>query len=345
MISQVVTVYHKALHRFAVFTAFSTFLLIIAGGLVTSNNAGLSVPDWPNTYGTFMFSFPLANMVGGIFYEHGHRMIASTVGFLTVVLAFWLWRREERQWVRHMGYAAVGAVIAQGVLGGLTVLFYLPTAISVAHALLAQTFFCITLAIAYVTSREGLETPRTIDAGFPSLGRVAAVATGMVFVQLLLGAWMRHSEAGLAIPDVPLTYGSLFPPTTDAGLAAVNVMRFHLDLPPVSLGQIWIHFAHRLGAIAVAIFLARLAIRVFATSRSVSRLVKPAAALIALLTVQLTLGITTVLTLKDPLVATAHVATGALMLGVVFIITVRAYRFAPAVQTAHGMAFVRGTTA
>ena len=112
------------LHRFAALVAAATAVLIYAGGLVTSTGSGLSVPDWPNTYGWFMFSFPLDKMVGGIWYEHSHRMIASVVGFLILVLAIWLWRAEPRQWVRRLGYAALIAVVTQGVLGGITVLWF-----------------------------------------------------------------------------------------------------------------------------------------------------------------------------------------------------------------------------
>src|SRR5829696_4675971 len=122
------------LHRYAKLVAASTLLLIGAGGMVTSTGSGLSVPDWPNTYGWFMFSFPVDKWVGGIFYEHSHRLIASTVGFLILVLAFWLWKAEPRRWVRQLGYLALAAVITQGILGGITVLYYLPDAISIAHA-------------------------------------------------------------------------------------------------------------------------------------------------------------------------------------------------------------------
>src|SRR2546426_3568124 len=121
------------LHRFALFTAGCTLLLLVAGALVTSNDAGLSVPDWPLSYGSLT-----PPMVGGIRYEHSHRLIASFVGLLTIVLAIWLWLREPRPWVRRLGLVALGAVIAQGVLGGLTVWFFLPVPISVAHASLAQ---------------------------------------------------------------------------------------------------------------------------------------------------------------------------------------------------------------
>src|SRR4029078_11155680 len=130
------------LHRFALFTACCTAFLIFVGGLVTSTESGLSVPDWPTTDGWNMYTFPISKWVGGIFYEHSHRLVASFVGFLTVILAAWAWLTERRHWVRNLAVAALGTVIAQGVLGGLTVLFLLPTAISMAHACLAQTFFC-----------------------------------------------------------------------------------------------------------------------------------------------------------------------------------------------------------
>src|SRR4051794_35034949 len=139
-------------HRYATLVAACTVLLIAAGGMVTSTGSGLSVPDWPTTYGWTMFSFPMNKWVGGIFYEHGHRLIASTVGFLTIILAVWVGRVEPRRWVRRLGYAALGAVILQGLLGGITVLLFLPAPISIGHAALAQLFFCITLSLAVFTS-------------------------------------------------------------------------------------------------------------------------------------------------------------------------------------------------
>jgi cytochrome c oxidase assembly protein subunit 15 len=129
------------LHRFAKLVAGCTVFLVLAGSLVTSTNSGLSVPDWPTSYGWNMFTFPPSKWVGGIFYEHGHRLIASTVGFLTIVLAAWLWREDPRGWMKRLGGAALGAVILQGALGGVTVLFFLPSAVSTAHAALAEIFF------------------------------------------------------------------------------------------------------------------------------------------------------------------------------------------------------------
>ena len=132
----IATPYNAALHKFAVVLACWTFLLIIAGALVTSNDAGLSVPDWPTSFGSL---YKIPHMVGGVRFEHSHRMIAQMAGLLTIVLAIWTWRADKRRWMKYLGVGALGTVIAQGVLGGLTVLFYLPAPISSAHAALAQT--------------------------------------------------------------------------------------------------------------------------------------------------------------------------------------------------------------
>ena len=185
---------NPGLHRFTLFTAAATFLLIIAGALVTSNDAGLSVPDWPLSYGQLM-----PPMIGGIFYEHGHRMIASFVGMLTMVLAVWLWRVEERGWVKKLGWTALAAVVAQGVLGGLTVIFLLPTAVSVGHASLAQLFFSTVVILALVTSpgwRRGPGSP-VADEGSPSLRTLCVVANAAIFGQLVLGAAFRHKGFGI----------------------------------------------------------------------------------------------------------------------------------------------------
>ena len=159
--------YHPWLHRFAVSTAGATLLLIVAGALVTSNQAGLAVPDWPLSYGTWM-----PPMVGGIFYEHGHRMIGASVGLLTIILALWLWRAERRSWLRRVGFIGVAAVVLQGVLGGITVLYLLPWPVSVGHASLAQLFFCLTVSLALFTSQGWQEEkPPLAEEGVPSLSR------------------------------------------------------------------------------------------------------------------------------------------------------------------------------
>jgi len=185
--------YNPALHRFALVTAAATAFLLMAGALVTSNDAGLAVPDWPLSYGSLM-----PPMVGGIFWEHGHRIIATTVGLLSIVLAGWLWRRDPRRWLRWLGCGAVGAVILQGVLGGLTVIFLLPKPISVAHASLAQLFFCTVVSIALFTSRWWLEElPSLEDSASPAVRTLALATSAAIFVQLVLGAAFRHGGVGI----------------------------------------------------------------------------------------------------------------------------------------------------
>ena len=188
----IVMPYHRGLHRFAIFTACVTLLLIVAGALVTSNDAGLSVPDWPTSFGSW---YKLPHMVGGVVYEHGHRIVAEFVGLLTIVLAVWTWRVEKRRWLRWLGVAALGTVIAQGILGGITVLFYLPPSVSSAHAALAQTFFCIAVAIAVFTGRRSVEEqPRVeLDLRRPSLFTLTLLSIFVLYVQLILGAMFRHN--------------------------------------------------------------------------------------------------------------------------------------------------------
>jgi cytochrome c oxidase assembly protein subunit 15 len=305
------------LHRFAAATAAATLLLIAAGGLVTSTESGLSVPDWPTTYGQNPFTFPISKWVGGIRFEHSHRLIASAVGLLTVVLAVWLQRREDRPWVRRLGWAALSVVVAQGVLGGLTVLFLLPAPISVAHACLAQTFFCIVVTLAIVTS------PRFREAGAaaPSaLSRAAAWTTGLVFLQLLVGAVMRHTKAGLAIPDFPLALGRVVPPLTSFAVA--------------------IHFAHRLGALIVA---AAAAVSVACAARSGRPALARMGGLLALAVgAQIALGAMTVLSKKDVTVTTVHVATGALVLGLSLCLAIASRRSASQSLSLRELAGVRG---
>lgn len=290
--------------RFAWLVVGATFILIFIGGLVTSTESGLAVPDWPTTYGQFMFSFPLAQMVGGILYEHGHRMVASIVGMLTVILALWLWWKEPRKWVRNLGWLALLAVIVQGILGGLTVIFLLPLPISVAHGALAQTFFCMTIALALFLSPQWQKSRAQLDdAQRPSLQRLTFFTTGAVFVQLLLGAIMRHTKSGLAIPDFPLAFGKIIPPFE----------HFHVT----------IHFAHRLGALMVASFIVWTVSRIFRYYRNEPTLRRPALLLSVALVMQLTLGAFTIWSQKAVYITTAHVATGALILGTSVVLALR----------------------
>ena len=294
------------LNRYAKLVAASTVLLIAAGGMVTSTGSGLSVPDWPNTYGWFMFSFPLDKWVGGIKYEHSHRLIASTVGFLTVVLTVWVWRVEPRPWVRKLGIAALGAVVLQGLLGGITVLLKLPPAVSIGHAGLAQLFFCITLSLAVVTSPSWRDGQPGVDDS--TLRRLGAATTLMVYVQILLGATMRHTNAGMAIPTFPLAFGHLVPPAWTPGIA--------------------IHFAHRVGALLVTIAIIATAVYVRTHHRSRRELVRPAMLLVVLLAEQIMLGAFVIWSALQPIVNTVHVVNGALVLGTSLVLTLRSHKAA-----------------
>lgn len=314
-------IYHKALHRFALATAISTGILIIAGALVTSTQSGLSVPDWPNTYGHFMFTFPLTKMVGGILYEHGHRMIASVVGFMILVLAFWLWKKEERRWVRMLGFLSLAAVITQGILGGLTVLYYLPAPISVSHATLAQTVFALISAIALFTSRWWLhEQPRLQNAeSSRSLFTLGALAIAAIYVQLLLGAIMRHTESGLIVPDFPLAYGQLIPSLSADALEKYTLQLRAMQLRKVVDGmvgadQIIVHLLHRIWGFVVGGIVLWFAVRLQKQKRVSGRLAMLGWILEFGILMQIALGITTILTQKNIEIATAHVSSGALLL-------------------------------
>jgi heme a synthase len=298
------------LHRYAVLVTACTLLLLAAGGMVTSTGSGLAVPDWPNTYGEFMFTYPFEKMVGGILYEHGHRLIASTVGFMTIVLAIWTWRVDPRRWVRRLGFASLGAVIVQGLLGGITVLLLLPAAVSIGHAGLAQLFFCMTIALSLFTSRGWLGgVSGTEDA---TLRRLAVTTTVLVYMQILLGATVRHTGAGMAIPDFPFAYGRLVPPFWNTGIA--------------------LHYGHRVGALLVTLAVLLTIVRVWRSHRTEAPLAVPALLLLFLVFVQIALGAFVVLTGLQPIVNTAHVVNGALVLAASLVLTLRTYK--PAIDRA-----------
>jgi cytochrome c oxidase assembly protein subunit 15 len=297
-----------ALRLYTRFVALSTAVLIFAGGLVTSTGSGLSVPDWPNTYGWNMFTFPLEKMVGGIRFEHSHRLIASTVGFLILVLAVWLWRAEPRQWVRRLGYLALAAVITQGILGGITVLWYLPDPISIAHASLAQIVFCLTTAIALFTSRGWARTG-ALPPDDSMLRKLTVATTAWLYIQILIGATMRHTGAGPAIPDFPLAFGHVIPPHWDAKIA--------------------IHFAHRVGALIATMLILATAGHVFYHQGRRGELLRASMLLLVLLAAQITLGALTVLTWDGRIhyiINSLHVVTGASVLVTSLVLTLRAHR-------------------
>jgi len=292
---------HRGLNRFAIFVACATFFLIIAGALVTSHDAGLATPDWPLSNGQF---FP--KMVGNLFWEHGHRMVATTVGMLTIVLMIYILAKEKRDWVRKLGIFALLAVIAQGLLGGLTVKLMLPLAVSTAHATLAQLFFCTTVSLAVFTSRSWMAAePLPEEKGTLPLRYLCTAALVTIFLQLVIGATLRHSA------------------TWDQHLP------MHLVLTHIG------------GAVAVTIALGMATLTVLQRHKDEKFLARPALIALLLLFVQLSLGIAAYVTrLKSPAdpqplnpmisITVAHVACGALVFVSTIILTLRAYRVLPA---------------
>src|ERR1041385_14753 len=303
----------KGVHRFALLVACATFFLIIAGALVTSHDAGLATNDWPLSNGQV---FP--KMVGNLFWEHGHRMVATTVGILTIVLMVYVLRVEQRSWVRKLGVTALVLVIAQGLLGGLTVKLMLPLAVSAAHATLAQLFFCPTLRLALFTSRSWIEAGKLAEgitddrAGFP-LRFLCTAALVTIFLQLILGATLRHSA----------TWDHQLP--TDLVLTHVG------------------------GALAVAIILSIAATTTLRRYQGYQFLTRPAMNALVLLVVQLSLGLAAYVTRlnspNDPQplnpmisITVAHVACGALVFATTIVLTLRTYRVLPATDRAIDLA-------
>lgn len=299
----------NGLNRFAILVASATFFLIIAGALVTSNDAGLATSDWPLSNGQF-----LPEMVGNMFYEHGHRMIATTVGVLTIALCIYIRVKEKRLWVWRLALFALIAVCLQGLLGGLTVKMYLPQSVSTAHATLAQLFFCATVSIAVFTSRSWTEARMlTEEKGILPLRYLCTAALATIFLQLILGATLRHSQKW------------------DAHLPVELVL------------------AHIGGAVAVTLALGGTGLSVLRRHRGETFLTRPAAIALILLVAQLFLGVAAYVTRlgspnePQPLhpmigITVAHVACGALVFATTIVLTLRTYRVLPASEAAMEMA-------
>ncbi|MGI9069455.1 MAG: COX15/CtaA family protein [Pyrinomonadaceae bacterium] len=299
---------NRGVHRFALLVASTTFFLIIAGALVTSHDAGLATADWPLTDGRFLPKVESlgintgVNMVGNLFWEHGHRMVATTVGLLTIGLVIFLFLKEKRGWVRRLGWLALVGVVAQGLLGGLTVKLMLPLAVSTAHATLAQLFFCTTVSLAVFTSASWIESRPTIEEqGTLAVRYLCVAAAATIFLQLVIGATLRHS----ATWDQPL-------PT---------------DLLLTHIG----------GAVAVTLLLGSAALMILRRHGSETFLARPAKVALSLLALQLGLGVAAYLTrlaspndpqpLKPMVVITvAHVACGALVFATTTVLTLRAFK-------------------
>ena len=322
------------LNRFVWFTAALALVLICSGGMVTSKGVGLAVPDWPTTFGYNMFLFPVSQWVGGIFFEHTHRLIASAVGFLTILLAVWIWRSEPRKWLRVLGCAALGAVLLQGILGGLRVTM-LKDEIGIFHALLAQAFLGLLVVIALATSRFWKEAKRIRLSAL--LVWLPIVTTILIYGQLALGATMRHQHRDLAILDFPAAYGSIIPDVSTESLNSINRWREARALSEVTAGQIWLQMAHRLVALLIAagVMAFWIALR-RRNQRSDGPLLNLSAFWLFFLACQITLGAWTIWSSKAADIATAHVAIGATMLAFGVMISSLALRLrAPEQSLAH----------
>lgn len=280
-----------------------TFVLIVAGAAVTSNDAGLSVPDWPTSFGSI---YKIPRMVGGVKFEHTHRMIAEFVGLLTIIFAIWVWRVDKRRWMKWLGIAALGTVILQGVLGGLTVLYFLPPAISSAHAAVGQTFFCIACAIALFTGQRWVDcVPENLPAAErrPSLLTLSVLSIVVMYLQLVLGAMFRHH--GMSwwphVLDAPLVAFIL-------GWTVVRVLTQHSAIREIRRPAVLL-----LTLLITQIFLGFLA---FVTRVAWGKdAVQP----------ELPMVISTV----------AHVAVGALLLAVTVILTIQVWRHLPSSSIEH----------
>ena len=302
-----------AARRLSKVIVFLTLSLIFVGALIKSHEVGLSVPDWPTSYGKQMFSFPFSEMVGGIFYEHGHRLFATIVGFLTLIQFIVLSFTDHPMWVKKTSFIALVLVITQGFLGGMTVIFFLPPQISILHGVLAQIFFISIIFIAYSLSDSRLNKKKE---SFPLfIKRGALIITLLVFVQLVLGALVRHTSSGLAIPDFPKMGGMWIPTFSDNMVNNINVELFDKNLDMVSKWQVVIHFLHRLGAFIITL---ALTFFVYKFRKMVEKNSTESKILIlfsVLLFIQIILGASTVITEKLPFVASFHVVTGAALLG------------------------------
>jgi heme a synthase len=285
------------LRRFTKLVAGSTLFLIFAGAMVTSTGSGLAVPDWPLSYGMVM-----PPMIGGIFYEHGHRMIAATVGLLTVIQAVWLQLREPKRFTRILGWCSVGAVIAQGVLGGVTVLLLLPHSVSIAHAALAEIFFCLNASIAFFASRF-FRASRVLEKGDAPIGLTSSLVI-VIYIQILIGAVMRHLGAGLAIPDFPTSFGHLLPPFTTL--------------------EVGVNFAHRLGGACVAglVIYTVIRLRRFEAAHPLRQLANLLATVVA---IQIILGGYVVWSERQPVMTSVHVMTGAATLALALVTALTAH--------------------
>ena len=284
---------------------------------MTSHEAGMSVPDWPNTYGYNMFFFPWQDWVGGIFYEHSHRLVAFGVGILVSLLAVGLCF-QERVWLRWMGVVVPAFIALEATIGGLRVVLS-EDQLGILHGCLAQLLFVSVSLIALFTSRWWIETdPPAPPPGFSVTprkwtGRALAVC-GLIFCQLIIGATMRHEHAGLSISDFPLAYGQVWPKTDQASVDEYNLDRLKHNEVPTSALSINMQMAHRAGAVLITAAILAAAAAIWLTPGAAPILRRWSAVWVLLVFLQFALGAFTIWTNKAADIATTHVAVGALTL-------------------------------
>ena len=309
----------RLLQGWALLTAAAALLLLLSGGVVTSKGVGMAVPDWPTTFGYNMFLFPVSQWVGGIFYEHSHRLIASAVGLMTLLLAALAWLLEARRTLKIFSLVLVVAVIVQGVLGGLRVVLVM-NHIGILHAMLAQSFFSALCVFCFLSGTSGRVAGGGVEEGGRPLRRAVAWAVALTFLQLALGATMRHEHIGLAVPDFPLAYGKILPDTSPAAMEVINRERAAAGQVPIKPAFIRVHWAHRAMALAVCAAFCW----VWLAAQGVGGWARRWASLAAVLVfLQAALGAWTVLSGKSVAVATAHMALGALLLALGVVMLVR----------------------
>lgn len=316
---------NRWLNRFVWLTASATLFLICSGGMVTSKGVGLAVPDWPTTFGYNMFLFPVSQWVGGIFFEHTHRLVASAVGFLTIILTVWLWRKEARHWLRMLGLVALGAVVLQGILGGLRVTM-LKDEIGIFHACLAQAFLGLLVFIGLATSRFwNVEAKRSMPAFRVWL---PIATTLLIYAQLVLGATMRHQHRDLSILDFPAAYGRVIPDVSAESLAVINQWREARALSEVTAGHIWLQLTHRFVALLISagVIASWFALRIH-RENTTAPLPTLSTLWVLLIGCQIALGASTIWSNKAADIATAHVAVGAAMLAFGVSISALAWKF------------------
>ena len=348
------------LHRFAIVTALATLVLIGFGGLVTSKGVGMAVPDWPNTFGYNMFLVPFDEWLGkfGVFEEHSHRLVASFVGLLTIVLAAWIWVKDSRKWVRLLGIGALVLVVTQGVLGGLRVT-EINQNLGLIHGAVAQLFLILVCAIALATSSwwHRVAVGESDRAGYAALKGALVAVICLVFIQLLLGATMRHQHAGLAIWDFPLAHGQVWPATDEASIAQYNENRYELQKSLLAQNQlydaqgnpqaflasghdilswhVWLQMLHRLGAVATLALVMALVVKARRRLGQAHGFTKAGYTLLAMIVAQAGMGIWTILSNKAADVATGHVVLGAACLALSSLLLLAAKRCAFVAEAAN----------